>query len=96
MTETQKKRALNLREREYSYAKISKEIDVPESTIKSFFRRINHIPDMKFESICYHCGKQIEFVPHRKFRKFCSGKCRVAWWRLNNRKKKGKMDADTE
>ena len=32
------------------------------------------------EKRCIQCGAAVEQTPHRKEKKFCSDKCRMAWW----------------
>ena len=81
MTELEKKRVLALRDKDYSYSMIAKEVGVSENTIKSFFRRVSVITTDKSEMVCLNCGEPISLIPHKKVRKFCSGKCRTYWWR---------------
>ncbi len=81
MTELEKKRVLALRDKDYSYSMIAKEVGVSENTIKSFFRRVSVITTDKSEMVCLNCGEPISLIPHKKARKFCSGKCRTYWWR---------------
>lgn len=58
---------------------IAKSTGIPLETVKSHFRR--H-PDWNADkNCCRYCGKPIESKPKCKPRKFCSDKCRLAWWK---------------
>ena len=46
------------------------------NTVKSVCRRS---PET-FEKRCLQCGAVLVQPPHRKEKKFCSDKCRMAWW----------------
>ncbi len=55
---------------------ISKLLDTPEATIRTWFFRF---PDN--ETTCLLCGAEIALTPGKKKRIFCSDKCRIIWWR---------------
>ena len=55
---------------------ISKLLDTPEATIRTWFFRF---PDN--ETTCLLCGAKIALTPGKKKRIFCSDKCRIIWWR---------------
>jgi endogenous inhibitor of DNA gyrase (YacG/DUF329 family) len=57
------------------YRKIAKETDVPENTVKSYLRRLK-ADELK----CPVCGKPLISTPGHRAKKFCSDKCRMAWW----------------
>lgn len=89
MTTAQKQRIEILRGNGESYSAIATELSIPENTIKSYCRRNNigiksialkTAPD---EGICGNCGQAIIHTPGSKQKRFCSDKCRMAWWRLH-------------
>lgn len=59
------------------YARIADIVGLPVNTVKSHLQR--HPPWWGPEH-CQQCGKYIQQNPHRKERKFCSDKCRMAYW----------------
>lgn len=74
-----------MREAGLGYMKISKELNINLSTVKSFCKRkLNGNPDAIIEepdnSHCLNCGKELEekFTPRK--RKFCSDECRRLYW----------------
>ena len=91
MTNTQKERIQRMRWRDCSYIEISEALGVPEATIKSFCRR-NNLQDADLQTlkaaredfaipvVCTQCGLMLEQGAKRKPRRFCSDKCRLAWW----------------
>ena len=78
-----KKYIYDLKEKGLSYSKISKETGISENTIKSFFRRENlKNAREKEEGInCKYCGKDLIQTKGHRQKKFCSDKCRFAWWK---------------
>ena len=84
MTDKEKQQIKALRESGESYAQISKMMDLPINSIKTYCRR-NNLTSIDVEredktSTCLECGKPIEQTPGRKKKKFCSDKCRMLWW----------------
>ena len=84
MTDKEKQQIKALRESGESYAQISKMMDLPINSIKTYCRR-NNLTSIDVEredktSTCLECGKPIEQNPGRKKKKFCSDKCRMLWW----------------
>ena len=59
------------------YKKIANILDISPDTVKSHLRR--H-PPTETASECLQCGKPIEQKPNRKEKKYCSDKCRMAFW----------------
>lgn len=79
MTDKEKQQIKALRESGESYAQISKMMDLPINSIKTYCRR-NNLTSIDVEkedktSTCLECGKPIEQTPGRKKKKFCSDKC---------------------
>ena len=86
MTNSQKERIALLRGKGESYAKIAAALGISENTVKSYCRRNNlgggYIagqPAMT-EDACHNCGRLLEHTPGAKRKRFCSSKCRIAWW----------------
>ena len=67
---------LELRRQGLRYKTIAAITGYSVNTVKSTCRR--HPP--LNEKVCLQCGAKIEQLPHRKEKKFCSDKCRMAWW----------------
>ena len=85
MTDSTKAAIIKMRENGDSFSYISKNLNIPESTVKSFCRRHNKQPaqtitDAPATSYCENCGAPITQHPHRKHKRFCSDSCRLSWW----------------
>ena len=80
MTENQKSQIKKLRQEGLSYAKIGLQLDLPENTVSSFYRRYCASGETKQDKLCPQCGKPIKIIPKRKPKKFCCDRCRVLWW----------------
>lgn len=80
MTDDEKRRIIVLRRGGIGYGKIAQQTGVSVNTVKSFCRRSNLTVSTDGKSVCECCGKQIEQVPGRKQKRFCSDKCRNQWW----------------
>ena len=74
MTDEQKSKIAALRNRGASFCEIAKKMNVSINTVKSFCRRC------KSEVFCKSCGKPIVQPKGTREKKFCSDKCRMAWW----------------
>lgn len=85
MTDIQKYKVLDLREKGLSYSEIAKRINVSINTVKSFCRR-NNLKESKKEKSkarCEYCNAEIHQNPLRKKKRFCSDKCRSLRWNEN-------------
>jgi len=86
MTLTQKKIIADMRSNGSSYSEIATMLGLSKNTVKSYCQR-NNVPQAKKTSVnrtyCKQCGQEIEIIPGRKLKKFCSDKCRMAWWVAN-------------
>ncbi|MBQ8961564.1 MAG: RNA polymerase subunit sigma-70 [Ruminococcus sp.] len=84
MNAEQKCRITELRQSGLGYKAISEQLDISINTVKSYCQR--HHLQRQTKSIkenilfCLHCGKEVPQTPHRKAKKFCCDKCRMAWW----------------
>jgi len=91
MNSLQKERVVTLRRQGESYAAIAGALGISVNTIQSYCRRNNLGGDLsvsmkkepKAQSYCRQCGVELEQVPGRKTRKFCSDECCAAWWKTH-------------
>lgn len=87
MTNDQINRIYEMRELGVGYGKISQILNVSENTVKSFCKRKGlggvRVSTDKDLHLCKHCGKEVQQNPGRKEKKFCSDKCRMAYWAKN-------------
>lgn len=88
MTDLQKDQIIALRGQGYGYATIAKAVGMKKDTIVAFCRKQgltgtkaadNSRIDLDAD-FCLHCGSLLTQTPGKKRIKFCSDKCRVAWW----------------
>ena len=86
MTEIQKQQIGHMRGMGKSYAFIANELGLSENTVKSYCRRNNVGISTKNENpgakeTCCNCGILHQHKPGAKQKRFCSDKCRMAWWK---------------
>jgi len=82
MTANQKQKILTMRENGEKYSAIAAELGISENTVKSFHRR--HDLSAKHavgDENCRECAKPL--MLNRANKKFCSDKCRMAWWKTH-------------
>lgn len=86
MTNQQKEKIREMRKSGQSYANISSDLGISENTIKSYCRR-NGISGVVTKAavlpngpFCRQCNKPLTLTVGVKMKKFCSDKCRMAWW----------------
>ncbi len=107
MNDMQKSQIINMRAEGIGYVKIAKRMGLSENTVKSFCRRNNltkseathplpTLNNVSAEHFCLQCGKLVEQNDKRKLKKFCSDKCRMAWWNSNRDKVKHKKSTMLE
>ena len=86
MTDKQKMKIVEYRNQGRSYTEISKLMDLSINSIKTYCKRHGlggsaaysaAVPEI---SRCEMCGKEIQQNPRRKRKRFCSDRCRMAWW----------------
>lgn len=89
MTGLQKNRIREMKAGGCGYVRIAQELGISENTVKSFCRRngLNRVaagtaalPGGGDKSACPCCGAEVRQNPGRKAKRFCSDKCRNAWW----------------
>ena len=70
-----------LRREGLGYKRIAARLELPVNTVKSYIRRHPmEAPALAREERCLNCGGLIQQNPGRKEKKFCSDRCRMAWW----------------
>ena len=80
MNEKQKSIMYELKLQGLSATEISRKLDIPLSTIRSYLRRHPAPPGM---IACKQCGKLVLPTPGKKKRMFCSDKCKYQWWNMH-------------
>jgi len=86
MTSSQKQRIKYLRGKGVSYAAIAETLGILENTVKSYCRRNNlgagfiAGQTQPIGDVCDNCGRPLPQTPGAKKKRFCSDKCRMAWW----------------
>ena len=88
MTDAQKIQIGKLRGAGLGYKKIAEQMGLSENTVKTYCRRhglggnMTHLQNVtqNEEHHCLCCGKPVQQIPGRKEKKFCSDKCRMAFW----------------
>jgi len=91
MNGKQKTEVRKMRTAGVSYARIAGTLGISENTVKSFCRRNGLGSEAKVEAAlsslellyCVHCGTPLKHTVGARKRRFCSDKCRAAWWNLN-------------
>ena len=87
MTLIQKNITKDMREGGKSYAEIANWLGLSKNTVKSYCQR-NNLPQGASKkndnnTYCKQCGQEMEIITGRKLKKYCSDKCRTAWWVAN-------------
>ena len=92
MTESQKAKIIKLRADGNGCRAIASKLGMSVNTVKSFCKRNNintetaakltetHVTQI---TCCENCGNEVQQVKGRRFKRFCSDKCRAAWWNRN-------------
>ena len=85
MTEIQKAKIRYFRTEGMGYGAIAEKLEISENTVKSFCRRngLTGVASKEPITICRQCNQVLEQEEGRKHRKFCSEKCRRAWWKAH-------------
>jgi hypothetical protein len=78
MTAEQKQIITVLRSQGLGYRSIANATGINIDTIKGHLRR--HPVEKMVENICPVCGEELVQTPKKRAKKFCSDKCRMAWW----------------
>ena len=85
MITEQKSQISALRAQGCGYSTIAKAMELNKDTVKSFCRRngiagIRAVKQAEQQNCCPQCGKKLIQAEKQKPRRFCSAKCRQAWW----------------
>ncbi|WP_460001212.1 helix-turn-helix domain-containing protein [Paradesulfitobacterium aromaticivorans] len=86
MTYQQKETIKQMRSEGFSYSKIADKLGISENTVKSFCRRnnlggIGVCNASQDDGIrCCQCGMPLTYTVGVKQKRFCSDRCRMAWW----------------
>ena len=94
MTKDQRKTIDSFRNQGMGYKRIAGLMGLPENTVKSYLRRkaVPSVPDSTPHQVtvrpdsptethyCLQCGQPVTQNLGRKEKKFCSDRCRNAWW----------------
>ena len=81
MTKYGKEQIAFLRSKGESYKKIADTLNISINTVKSHCRRYISNDDNK----CDSCGIKLINIPGKREKRFCSDKCRMAWWNKNRK-----------
>ena len=92
MTDNQKEKIKEMRQDGQSYSQIASTLGISQNTIKSYCRRNNlgstkstePKAEKKIYTSCKHCTKPLTHGKKGQSKKFCSEKCRRAWWKAND------------
>ena len=88
MNYRQKDKVGQLREAGLSYAGIAQTLALSENTVKSYCQRNNLGGSLKVspsndevsQAHCTNCGTLLNQMTGHRAKKFCSDRCRMAWW----------------
>ena len=79
MTDKDRREITQLRETGMGYGRISRQLGIPLSTVKSYCIRNNVLSKARGQ-VCLQCGHAIELGQTSKRKRFCSDGCRIRWW----------------
>jgi hypothetical protein len=85
MTDGQKIQIVKLMATGNGYKRIAQQLGISPNTVKSFCRKYKADDNMQSAllgatTFCENCGREIRQIPRQKPKRFCSDKCRNAWW----------------
>jgi len=85
MTEAERSQIQAYRLDGLSNKQIADRTGIPQNTIKVYCHR-NPLPKTAIadhKGLCRQCGKPLIQTPHKKVKRYCSDRCRMAWWKEN-------------
>lgn len=82
MTKIQKQQIENLRKDGCTYKAIAEALGLSFDSVKCYCRRCGFTGNGHKKSIdtCDECGAVLQQLPGKRKKRFCSTKCRMAWW----------------
>lgn len=85
MNQEQKNQVTKLRQEGYGYGKIARNLGLSKNIVSSWCRRTGLTgdtskQDTSIPELCPVCGIVIIQTPGKRHKRFCSDKCRLAWW----------------
>ena len=88
MNHIQREKIVQLRNAGLSYAGIAQTLALSENTVKSYCQRNNLGGSLKIspsddevsQAHCTNCGTLLNQMAGHRAKKFCSDRCRMAWW----------------
>ena len=94
MTNQQKDQITALRSQGFGYATIAKAVGLKKDAVVAYCRKMGLTGTKAMDNsridldadFCLQCGAFLTQTPGRKRIKFCSDKCRVAWWNAHPEK----------
>jgi endogenous inhibitor of DNA gyrase (YacG/DUF329 family) len=88
ITVKQKRQIDDLRNKKIGYSAISKILDIPMNTVKSYCYRNSlgktfeeDLPAGYGDDECKNCGKPLKFIVGKRKKIYCCDKCRNDWWK---------------
>ena len=83
MDKIQKETIRYLRGEGFGYKAIATRLELSENTVKGFCKRngLGGVAAANADNSCRQCGAVLIKKPKSGQKKFCSDKCRNAWWR---------------
>ena len=93
MTDIQRRQVAEYRNAGCGYTQIAKLMDISVNSIKTYCKRHglggtlgNSTPVNNSKCRCANCGKDVNQLPGRKMKRFCSDSCRMMWWNHHQEK----------
>ena len=82
MTKEQQQAIIRLKNGGLSLSQISSRLGIPRNTVKSYCQRVAAAAKGTAEGkgICEQCGLPLRYRENHTRPRFCSDKCRTAWW----------------
>ena len=103
MTQQQKEQITKLRATGASYGKIASALGMSVNTVKSYCQRNPVVKEeppapvsLTHISQCPQCGTTLEQTPGHRQKRFCSPKCRMAWWSSHPEQMKRRKPTNAE
>lgn len=82
MTNEDKNKILELRNKGYDYKSIANQLNLPLPSVTSFCRR-NELSAKDNKNCCKNCGAKLVQTSGHRQKTSCSDKCRRVWWKNN-------------